>query len=122
MVYVKDINKTTMKGQKTEATLTSKEAADTIAAQAEQATGPDCEAYPNEVGPVIVFRTSTATARTTPPFDIMHVTPVGGTFDGENTEAPPETRTVDGLSQTARPIDEAASHILNAAMHSIRQH
>lgn len=111
-----------MKEQKTEATPTSKEAAETIAAQAEQSTGPDCEAYSNETGSVAVYRTGAATALTTPLSDIMYVTPVGGPFDGENTEMPPETRTVDRLRETARSIDEAASHVLNAAMHSIRQH
>lgn len=105
-----------------EVTLTSKEVAETIAAQVEQSTGLDCEAYSNEVGSVVVFRTGTVIARITPLFDIMYVTPVGGPFDGENTEVPLETRTVDGLREMARSIDEAASHVLNAAMYSMRQH
>lgn len=105
-----------------EVTLTSKEVAETIAAQVEQSTGLDCEAYSSETGSVVVFRTGTVIARITPLFDIMYVTPVGGPFDGENTEVPLETRTVDGLREMARSIDEAASHVLNAAMYSMRQH
>lgn len=105
-----------------EVKLTGKEVADTIAAQVEQATGLDCEAYPNETGSVIMFRHTTVIARITPPSDIMDVTPVGGTFDGENTEVPLEARTVDGLREMAHSIDEAASHALSAAMHGIRRH
>lgn len=105
-----------------EVTLTSKEVAETIAAQVEQSTGLDCEAYSNEVGSVVVFRTGAVIARITPLFNVMDVTPVGGLFDGENTEVPLETRTVDGLREMARSIDEAASHVLNAAMYSIRRH
>lgn len=105
-----------------EVTLTSKEVAETIAAQVEQSTGLDCEAYSNEVGSVIVFRHTTVIARITPLFDIMYATPVGGSFDGENVEAPLEARTVDGLRQMARSIDEAAAHVLSAAMDSIRRH
>lgn len=105
-----------------EVTLTSKEVAGTIAAQVEQSTGLDCEAYSNEVGSVVVFRTGTVIARITPLFSVMDVTPVGGPFDGENTEVPLEVRTVDGLREMARSIDEAASHALSAAMYSMRQH
>lgn len=105
-----------------EVSLTSMEVAETIAAQVEQATGLDCEAYSNEVGSVVVFRTGAVIARITPLFSVMDVTPVGGTFDGESTEVPLEVRTVDGLREMARSIDEAASHVLNAAMYSMRQH
>lgn len=120
MVCIKDINKTTTEGQ--EVKLTGKEVADTIAAQVEQATGLDCEAYANEAGAVVVFRHTTVIARISPLFDIMDGTPVGGTFDGENVEVPLEVRTVDGLRQMARSIDEAASHALSAAMDGIRRH
>ena len=105
-----------------EISLTSKEVAETIAAQVEQSTGLDCEAYSNEVGSVVVFRTGAVIARITPLFSVMHVTPVGGTFNDEDTEVPLETRTVDGLRQMARSIDEAAAHTLSAAMDSIRRH
>lgn len=105
-----------------EVTLTSKEVAETIAAQVEQSTGLDCEAHSNEVGSVVVFRTGAVIARITPLFNVMDVTPVGGLFDGENTEVPLETRTVDGLREMACSIDKAASHVLNAAMYSIRRH
>ena len=122
MMYIKDINKTTMKGQKMEVSLKSKEVAKTIAAQVEQSTGLDCEAYSNEVGSVVVFHHTTVIARITPLFDIMDVTPVGGTFDGEITEVPLGARTVDGLREMARSIDEAAAHVLSAAMDNIRRH
>ena len=105
-----------------EVSLTSMEVAETIAAQVEQATGLDCEAYSNEVGSVVVFRTGTVIARITPLFSVMDVTPVGGTFDGENVEVPLEARTVDGLREMARSIDKAAAHVLNAAMDNIRRH
>lgn len=105
-----------------EVTLKSKEVAKTIAAQVEQATGLYCEAYSNEVGSVVVFRSTAIIARIAPLFDIMYVTPVGGPFDDENTEVPLEAKTVDGLREMARSIDEAASHVLNAAMYSMRQH
>lgn len=105
-----------------EVSLTSKEVAETIAAQVEQATGLDCEAYSNEVGSVVVFRTGAVIARITPLFSVMDVTPVGGTFDGENVEVPLEARTVDGLREMARSIDEAAAHVLSAAMDNIRRH
>ena len=105
-----------------EVSLTSMEVAETIAAQVEQATGLDCEAYSNEVGSVVVFSTGAVIARITPLFSVMDVTPVGGTFDGENVEVPLEVRTVDGLREMARSIDKAAAHVLSAAMDNIRRH
>lgn len=105
-----------------EVSLKSKEVAETIAAQVEQATGLDCEAFANKTGPVIMFRTGAVIARITPLFSAMDVTPVGGTFDGENVEVPLEARTVDGLRKMVRSIDKAASHVLSAAMDSIRRH
>lgn len=105
-----------------EISLTSKEVADAIAAQVEQTTGLDCEAFTGETGAEVMFRHTTVIARITPLFSVMHVTPVGGTFNDEDTEVPLEVRTVDGLRQMARSIDEAAAHTLSAAMDNIRRH
>ena len=104
-----------------EVSLKSKEIADTIASRVEQATGLDCEAFANDTGSVIVFRTGAVIARITPLFSVMDVTPVGGSFDGEDVEVPLEARTVDGLRKMVRSIDEAAAHVLSAAMDSIRR-
>ena len=104
-----------------EVSLTSKEVAETIAAQVEQSTGLDCEAFTGETGAVVVLHRTAVIAQVTPLFSVMYVTPVGGPFDGESAEVPLEVKTVDGLREMARSIDEAASHVLSAAMDSIRR-
>lgn len=104
-----------------EVSLTDKEVAETIATQVEQSTGLDCEAFTSETSAVVVLHRTTVIAQVTPLFSVMYVTPIGGLFDGESTEVPLEAETVDGLREMARSIDEAASHVLNAAMDSIRR-
>ena len=90
-----------------------------IAEQIEQATGEDCEAYSNATGSVIILHT-TVIARITTLFSVMDVAPASGPFLGDITEIPLEARSVDGLREIGHAIDEAASHVLAAAVYAIK--
>ena len=98
-----------------EVTFTSKEVADAIATRIDQATGMDCETFSNQIGSVLVLHGTTVIARITPLPSVIDVGPVGGTFNGEVTEIQRETRTVNGLREIARALDEAMAHVLSAA-------
>lgn len=101
-----------------EITINGSEVADTIAAAVEQETGKYCETSTNEAGSVVVIYNRTSViARITPLSSVMDVEPVGGLFDGEITEIPSEARTVDGIRELAKAIDQAISHVLNATIH-----
>lgn len=95
--------------------ITSKDVAKTIAQQIEQATGENCEASSNPVGTVVIMHT-TMLARITPLFSVVNVAPTAGPFVGEITEIPSEARSVNDLREIAHAIDEAASHVLAAAV------
>lgn len=99
-----------------EATITSKDVAETIAAHVAQTTGTHCETFTNDVAAVILHHTQVI-ARITPLFSVIAVAPIGGTFEGEITEIPLEARTIDGIREIANALDEATSHVLSAAMH-----
>lgn len=95
--------------------LTGEEVAKVIAEQIEEATGEFCEASSNATGPVITQR-DTMIARITPLFNVMDVAPFDGPFRGEITEIQLEAETVNGLREIGHAIDEAASHVLAAAV------
>ena len=97
-------------------TITSKDVAETITALVAQTTGTRCETSTNDVATVILHHTQ-AIARITPLSSVIAVAPIGGTFEGEITEIPLEARTIDGIREIAHALDEAASHVLSAAMH-----
>lgn len=95
--------------------LTGEEVAKVIAEQIEEATGECCEAFSNATGSVITLH-DTMIARITPLFSVMDVTPLDGPFRREITEIPLEASSVSGLREIAHAIDEAASHVLAAAV------
>ena len=94
---------------------TSEEMAKAIAKEVEEATGEYCEAFSDTTGSVITLH-DTMIARVTPLFDVMDVAPLDGPFRCEITEIPLEAKTVDELREIAHAIDEAASHVLAAAV------
>lgn len=95
--------------------ITSKDVAEAIAKQVEEATGEYCDAFSNATGSVIAMH-DTMIARITPLFSVMDVAPFDGPFRCETTEIPLEARSVDGLREIAHAIDEATSHVLAAAV------
>ena len=94
---------------------TSKEMAEAIAKNIEEATGEYCESFSNATGSVITLH-DTVIARITTLFSVMDVAPLDGPFRCEITEIPLEAKTVDELREIAHAIDEAASHVLSAAV------
>lgn len=98
---------------------TSKEVAEAIARNIEEATGECCEAFSNATGSVIALH-DTMIARITPLFSVMDAVPLDGPFRREITEIPLEAKTVDELREIAHAIDEAASHVLAAAVAAIK--
>lgn len=94
---------------------TSKEVAKAIAKNIEEATGEYCEAFSNATGSIITLH-DTMIARITPLFGAMDVAPLDGPFRCEITEIPLEAKTVNELREIAHAIDEAASHVLSAAV------
>lgn len=97
-------------------TITDKDAAESIAAEVERATGMDCKAFSNETGSVIVCDRTAVIARVTELSPVVRVAPLGGPFVGEVTEIPLKARNIDGIREIANALDTATSHVLNAAM------
>lgn len=97
----------------------SKDVAKAIADAVEQATGEYCEAFSNATGSVVALH-DTMIARITPLFSVVDVAPLDGPFRCEITEIPMEASTVSGLMEIAHAIDEAASHVLAAAVAAIK--
>lgn len=100
-----------------EVTIDSKEVAEEIAAQVEQATGIDCEAFTNDCGSVVIYSHTAVIARITPLFSVIDVAPIGGLFDSEIVNIPLEAETIGGIREIAHALDRATSLVLNAAMH-----
>lgn len=96
-------------------TITGKEVAETIAMQVAQSTGFDCEAFTNDTGAVIVYRSRTVIARITELFHIIDVAASSDPRDVQVTEIPTETRTIDGLREIAHAIDESITNVTRAA-------
>ena len=99
-----------------ELTIKSKEVAEAIAVNVEQATSKDCEAFTNEVCSVVVYKQTQVIARITSMFSVLDVEPIGGLFSGEVIEIPREARTLSGIQEIAHDMDKAISHVLNAAI------
>jgi hypothetical protein len=117
MRYIRAIKQTANKEGKMEVQIKSKEVAQAIAAQIERVTGVDCESYSSPVGSVIVLNDTTVIARITPLFSVMDITPVGGLFDGETATIPLKAETIDDIKEIAHAYDEAAAHVISAAVH-----
>lgn len=94
---------------------TSKEIAEAIAEEIEEATGECCEASSNATGSVVTLH-DTMIARITPLFSVMDVAPLEGPFRCEITEIPLGAETVNGLREIGHAIDKAALHVLAAAV------
>ena len=99
-----------------EFTISSKEIAEAIAAEVGTVTNNDCEAYTNPSGAVIVYKDAAVIARIMTVYDVAYITPVGGTFGEISTEVQLESKTIDGIRDIAQALDEAISHVINAAM------
>ena len=96
-------------------TINTKEVAEAIAMQVAQSTGFDCEAFTNDTGAVIVYRSRTVIARITELFHIIDVAASSSPSNVNDTEIPTETRTIDGLREIARALDEAIVNVTRAA-------
>ena len=99
-----------------EVTFKSKEVAEAIATQVEQATGKDCQVFTDDIGDAVILHHTTVIARITELFSVIDVVPVGGTFSCEVTEIQREIRTVNGLREVARALDEATAHVASASL------
>lgn len=81
-----------------------------------QATGTDCEAFSNDVGSVVIYNHTELIARITPLFSGVDVAPLRGPFVGHITEVPYNAWTLNDLREIGHAMDEATSHVLNAAL------
>lgn len=97
-------------------TITGKDVAKSIATEIGMATGMACEVFTNETGSVIIFDHTKAIARVTPLFDVIDVAPLCGPFVGHITDVLLAVSTFDDMKKAASALDEATSHILNAAL------
>lgn len=97
-------------------TITDKDVAKSIATEIGKATGMACEVFTNETGSVIIYDHTKAVARVTPLFDVIDVAPLCGPFVSHITDVPLAVSTFNDMKETAHALDDATSHVLNAAL------